>query len=366
VIRDFNRRAAELWGRQPAVGDTDERFCGSFKMFRPDGSYMPHDQCPMAEVLSGKIPEARDAEVVIERPDGSRITALVNIQPLKNDRGDVTGAINCFFDITERLRIEDALRESKDLVALKHAELQIQQQREELTRVSRLAMLGEFSALLAHELSQPLGAIMTNAEAARHHLSREPHDLLEVRTILADIVAADHRATEIIQGLRQLHRKGSVHMQPVDLNAAVRDLLKLLQRDMTKWDVDLDTELARELPAVNGDPVQLQQVLLNLVTNACNAMADAEPKGRKLRVRTAASAEGVCVTVADRGRGIPPESLTRIFDSFYTTRPEGMGLGLTVCRTIIEAHHGRLWAENNSDGGASFHFTLPAVKASGK
>jgi two-component system CheB/CheR fusion protein len=162
VIRDFNRRAAELWGRQPAVGDTDERFCGSFKMFRPDGSYMPHDQCPMAEVLSGKIPEARDAEVVIERPDGSRITALVNIQPLKNDRGNVTGAINCFFDITERLRIEDALRESKALVALKQAELQIQQQRDELTRLSRLAMLGEFSASLAHELNQPLSAIMCN------------------------------------------------------------------------------------------------------------------------------------------------------------------------------------------------------------
>jgi signal transduction histidine kinase len=255
---------------------------------------------------------------------------------------------------------------SVDVTRLKQAELLIHKQRDELRRVSRKAMLGEFSALLAHELNQPLGAILCNAEAARHHLSREPHDLLEVRTILADIVAADRRASEIIQRLRLLFRQGSVQMQPVDLNAVVRDLLKLLQRDMTKWDVDLDTELARELPAVNGDPVQLQQVLLNLVTNACNAMADAEPKGRKLRVRTASSAEGVCVTIADRGRGIPPESLTRIFDSFYTTRPEGMGLGLTVCRTIIEAHHGRLWAENNSDGGASFHFTLPAVKASGK
>ena len=102
VIQEFNRLAAELWGREPALGDTDERFCGSFKLFRPDGSFMPHEQCPMAEVVSGKIPEVRDAEVLIERPDGSRITVIVNIRPLKNQRGEVTGAINCFYDITER------------------------------------------------------------------------------------------------------------------------------------------------------------------------------------------------------------------------------------------------------------------------
>ena len=116
VIQDFNRRAAELWGREPAFGDTDERFCGSFKMFRPDGSFMPHDQCPMAEVVSGKISAVHDAEVVIERPDGSRVTVLVNIRPLKNDRGEVTGAINCFYDITERKQMEGALEESKNLL----------------------------------------------------------------------------------------------------------------------------------------------------------------------------------------------------------------------------------------------------------
>ncbi len=253
---------------------------------------------------------------------------------------------------------------SVDVTRLKQAELQIQQQRDELRSVSRKAMLGEFSALLAHELNQPLGAIMCNAEVAQHHLSRDPANLPEVRKILADILAADRQATEIVRGLRLLYRRGNAHTQTLDLNAVARDLLKLLRRDMAKWNVDLSTELARELPAVNGDPVQLQQVLLNLVTNACHAMADAEPKSRKLFVHTGASPEGVRVTVTDRGRGIPPETLPRIFDSFYTTRTEGMGLGLTVCRTIIEAHHGRLWAENNSDGGASFHFMLPALETS--
>src|SRR6267142_2699659 len=112
VIQEFNRRAVELWGCEPVVGDTDKRFCGSFKLFRPDGRFMPHEQCPMAEVVAGTLAEARDAEVLIERPDGSRITVVVNIRPLKNERGDVMGAINCFYDITARKEIEEALRES--------------------------------------------------------------------------------------------------------------------------------------------------------------------------------------------------------------------------------------------------------------
>jgi signal transduction histidine kinase len=250
---------------------------------------------------------------------------------------------------------------SVDVTRLKQAELLIHQQRDELMRVSRIAMLGEFSALLAHELNQPLAAIMCDAEVAQHHLSGDTPNLREARKILGEIVAADRRATEIIQGLRRLYRQDSVSLKPLDLSALVRDLLRLLRRDIAKWHVGLSTELARELPAVQGDSVQLQQVLLNLVTNACHAMADTEPKSRKLLVRTHASPEGVRVTVADRGPGIPPENLPRIFDSFYTTSPEGMGLGLTACRAIIDAHHGKLWAENNSDGGASFHFLLPAA-----
>jgi signal transduction histidine kinase len=286
---------------------------------------------------------------------------LLNARRLDSASGAPEKILLGIEDITERLLTEDSLRESKALVALKQAEIQIQQQRDELTRVSRLAMLGEFSALLAHELNQPLGAIMCNAEAAQFQLARLPPDLGDVQKTLADIVTADRRATEIMQGLRLLYRRGSVHMQPLDLSALVRDLLKMLQHDLAKWGVDLSTELASELPAVNGDAVQLQQVLLNLITNARNAMADAEPKSRKLFVRTSASPEGVRVTVADHGRGIDPESLPRIFDAFYSTRPEGMGLGLAVCRAFIMAHCGRLWAENNPDGGASFHFMLPAA-----
>jgi two-component system CheB/CheR fusion protein len=307
-----------------------------------------------------------DFEVTHDFDRIGRRTMLLNARRLDSASGASERILLGIEDITERLRIENALRESKALVDLKQAELLIQQQRDELTRISRLAMLGEFSAVLTHELSQPLSAILYNAKSVQHHLSQQTPDLGEAQKILGDIVADNHRANEIIRGLRQLYHRGNVHMRSVDLNVVVGDLLKLLRHDMAKWEVDLRTELASELPAVNGDVVQLQEVLLNLVTNACNAMANAEPESRKLLVRTSASPEGVRVTVADRGYGIPPDSLASIFDLFYTTRPDGVGLGLTVCRVIIDAHHGRLWAENNPDGGASFHFTLPAAEASGK
>jgi two-component system CheB/CheR fusion protein len=359
------------------VDKANEAFYGTFKITPQETEnvliyQLDHGQWDipqlrqLLEEIISRNSSFNDLEVTHDFDRIGRRTMLLNARRLDSAFGVTQKILLGIEDITERLRIEDALRESKALVALKQAELQLQQQRDELTRVSRLAMLGEFAASLAHELNQPLSAIICNAEAAQHELSHHPLALEEVRKILADIVADDRRATEIIRGLRLLYRRGSGHMQPLDVNALVRDLLNLLRFDTAKWNVDLSTELAGELPAVNGDAVQLQQVLLNLVTNACHAMADAEPKDRKLFVRTSASPEGVRVTVADRGRGIPPESLPRIFDSFYSTRAEGMGVGLTVCRAIIEAHYGRLLAENNPDGGASFHFMLPAVEASGK
>src|SRR5450432_2002275 len=142
TIREFNRRAAELWGREPALGDADERFCGSFKLFRPDSSFMPHEQCPMADVVSGKIPEVRDGEVLIERPDGSRVTVLVNIRPLKNQRGEVTGAINCFYDITERKQAEKAL------------------QREKHKAEAANQAKSEFLANMSHEIRTPMNAVL--------------------------------------------------------------------------------------------------------------------------------------------------------------------------------------------------------------
>ncbi len=246
----------------------------------------------------------------------------------------------------------------------RRVEQQVQQQRDQLAYLSRVASLGELSGSLAHELNQPLTAILNNAQAAQRFLARDNADLNELREILGDIVADDRRAGEIIRGLRQLFKRSPAPQEPLDVNGLVRDSLKLAHGQLVSANVDLRTELADELPAINGDRVQLQQLLLNLINNACNAMSGAEDGDRRLAVRTGFSAlEGVRVSVSDRGHGIADDNLPRIFEPFFTTRPEGMGLGLTVCRTIAIAHRGKLWAENNPDQGASFHFILPQSKA---
>jgi signal transduction histidine kinase/integral membrane sensor domain MASE1 len=254
---------------------------------------------------------------------------------------------------------------SRDITRSQQVEQQVQQQRDELAQLSRVAALGELSGSLAHELNQPLTAILTNAQAAQRFLAQGRGDPNDIREILSDIVADDQRAAEIIQRLRQLFKRGQIQRQPMAANELVGDALRLAQSELAGHAIDVRTELADDLPPISGDRVQLQQLLLNLIANACNAMADVAPAGRRLLVRTAAAdGDGVRVTVADSGAGIPPECLPRIFEPFFTTRAEGMGLGLTVCRTIISGHRGQLWAENNLDHGASFHFVVPRSETS--
>jgi signal transduction histidine kinase len=248
----------------------------------------------------------------------------------------------------------------RDVTHLVTVEQEAELQREELVHLSRVAMLGEMSGAIAHELNQPLGAILTNAQTAQRLLARDRPDAKELSEILGDIVSDNHRAVETIRGLRQLFQKAPAQQQTrrIDMNRVVRDVLKLAQSELQIARVDLHTELG-ELPSIDGDRIQLQQLLLNLISNACNAMAGVEG-GRELIVRTKfTDGEGVRVTVADRGGGIPADNLSHLFDPFFTTRAGGMGLGLTVCRTIASAHHGKVWAENNPDRGASFHFVVP-------
>jgi two-component system, LuxR family, sensor kinase FixL len=247
---------------------------------------------------------------------------------------------------------------SQDITQSQQTEQQVQRQRDELAQLSRVAVLGELSGSLAHELNQPLTAILTNASAARRFLAKEPAGLQNVREILDDIVADDRRAAEIIRRLSQLFKRGEMQSQPLGVNELVRDALRLAQRELAG--VDLRMDLTDSLPVIQGDRVQLQQLLANLITNACKAMDETVPAERRLIARTRlVDGEGVWVTVADSGCGIGKENLPRIFDPFFTTSAEGMGLGLTVCRTIARVHRGKLWAENNTDRGASFHLVLP-------
>jgi len=250
---------------------------------------------------------------------------------------------------------------SIDITRRKLAELDVQKQRNELAHLSRVTMLGELSGALAHELNQPLAAILSNAQAAQRFLARENPDLNEVRDILRDIVAEDKRASKVIHRLRLLLRKDEVQYQPLDVNEVVRKVLKLARCDLANRNIAVEISLASQLPAVIGDRVLLQQVLLNLILNGCDAAAHADcAEHRQLHIHTLWNGDLVQISVRDQGRGIALDDMERIFEPFFTTKSHGMGLGLTICRTIINAHNGELWAANNADCGATFYFTIPA------
>lgn len=258
--------------------------------------------------------------------------------------------------------VSQLLGVSTDITERKARELEIEMQRNELAHLSRVTMLSELSGSLAHELSQPLAAILSNAQAALRLLARDAPDLAEVRAILRDIVEDDRRAGEVIQGLRLLIKKGTMRLGSIDLNEVVRAALRLVRSDMLNADVGVNTVLASDLPKVRGDRVQLQQVLLNLLINACEAMSAEPREGRRLSVTSAVCDGGlVKICVTDQGRGIAAEDLERVFKPFVSTKAEGLGLGLAVSRRIVEAHGGRLWAVcNSSGGGACFCFTMSA------
>jgi PAS domain S-box-containing protein len=275
---------------------------------------------------------------------GMRIDVSLTISPIKNERGTIIGASTIARDITAR----------------KKAEVEGLQHREELAHLSRVTMLGELSGSLAHELNQPLTAILSNAQAAQRFLEHDSVDLDELRDILTDIVGQDIRAGEVIHRLRLLLKKGEVDQQPLDVNNTVQEVLKLIHGDLVNHSVTMHTQLAPALPTVKGDRVQLQQVLLNLVMNASDAMNSNSSTDRQMIVCTGLSdGEGVRFSVSDCGSGIAPDEFEQVFEPFFTTKPHGLGLGLSVCRTIISAHGGKLWAANNPKRGVTFHFTVP-------
>ena len=254
---------------------------------------------------------------------------------------------------------------SMDITARKQAELEAARQRHDLAHLARVNALGELSSSLAHELTHPLTAILSNAQAAQRFLARDDADLDEVREILNDIVTEDQRAGEVIHRLRLLLKKGEPqkHCDDVDLNEVVRDVLKLMRNDLIIENVTVDTDLAQNLPRVTGDRVQLQQIVLNLVMNTCEAMADCDSSERQLLIASKSENGTVGVSVTDRGGGISEGKREQVFERFFTTKKEGMGLGLSICRTIIDAHRGKIWATNNAGRGATFHFSLPMVSS---
>ena len=236
------------------------------------------------------------------------------------------------------------------------------EQRRQLTHLSRVAVLGELSGGIAHELNQPLTAILSNAQAAKHFIAdknAEPELLVE---ILQDIILADQRASEVIRRLHALFKRGDTLLQPLDVNELVADVLGIAQGDLVARSVAVVPELAVSLPAVEGDRVELQQVMLNLVMNACEAMSPATaPEERRLEIRTHAEKGEVLISFVDTGPGLAPAQYGKLFEPFYTTKAQGLGLGLSLSHAIVCAHRGRLWATPAKGRGAAFCIALPAI-----
>jgi nitrogen-specific signal transduction histidine kinase len=247
----------------------------------------------------------------------------------------------------------------RDITERRRAELETDAQRRELAHLSRVAMLGELSGALAHELSQPLTAVLSNAQAARRFLDREPLDREQLRGALDDIIRNDRRAGTVIDRLRALLRKEDIARQPVDVNEVAREVIDLAYGELVSRRITVKSAFAPAIPRVLGDRVQLQQVVLNLLLNACDAMNSAHATERYLALSTAAGERFVELVVSDRGPGIPDGQLERVFEPFVTFHEQGLGLGLAISRSIVTAHGGSIRAENNADVGATFRCLLP-------
>jgi len=285
-------------------------------------------------------------EYRIVLPDGSirwfKVLAKAFLEP-SGKPGRMTGVS---LDITER----------------KQTELELQQRRHELAHLSRVNMLGELAGSLAHELNQPLGAILRNAEAGELFLQEPSPDLDEVRAILADIRKDDQRAGAVIDRMRAWMKRREVERCLLNINLLAAEVVTLVRPDAEMRRVQVAVETDPAVQPVHGDRVQLQQVLLNLLLNAMDALDDNPPARRLVTVRARSAGSTVEVTVSDTGHGISEDKLLRVFEPFFTSKPNGLGMGLSISHSIIKAHGGRLWAENNAAGGATFTFTLPVAK----
>ena len=259
----------------------------------------------------------------------------------------------------ELARANDGLR--GEMRERQRAEEALQKAQAELAHITRVMTLGELMASIAHEVNQPLAAVVTNAQACLRWLALETPRLDEARAAVERIVRDSNRTSEVIQRIRALVKKTEPQMVALDINDVIREAISLEQREMLSQRVSLRTELASALPPVPGDRVQLQQVVINLVMNAVEAMAPVTDRPRDMVIRSQQDdANEVLVAVRDSGMGIDSENAERLFNAFFTTKPSGMGMGLSISRSIIAAHGGRLWASPNADHGATFQFTLPS------
>ena len=278
------------------------------------------------------------------RKDGSEFPVEIELNPIDTEEG--TMVLSAVVDISARKRLEERVHAINSM----------------LTHINRVATAGELSSSIAHEINQPLAAMVVQANAGLRWLTKETPDIDEARAAFRAIASAGHRVADVVESIRAMYKKSNQEKVPVDLDDLTKNVLGLMRVELEKKGIVIQTELTKSLPLVMGHGSQLQQVILNLVGNAAEAMESVSNRPRVLLVRTAThDPDGVLVSIEDSGTGVDPANIDRIFDAFFTTKSEGMGMGLAICRSIIEAHDGRLWASSGVDHGSVFNILLPAI-----
>ena len=335
-----NAHIKELFGYE-----RDELIGQSIEILVPEEFPTSH---PAPRSKFTAAPEARTMgagrELLARRKDRTEFPIEIGLNPIQTPRG--------------RLVLATVV----DISARKVAEEEARRRREQISLLSRASLLGEMTASLAHELNQPLTAIVSNANAGMRFIDKGAADSKTLREILVDVVEAGRRAHDIVQNVRNAIKKGSVIRGRMSLNEVVTTVTHMVHPDATVRSCQVETSLTTDLPAIEGDPVQIQQVLINLVNNAFDAMHDTALNRRKVQIATGLDGDGMIrVRVRDYGAGIAPEIREHLFEQFFTTKEDGLGMGLAIVRSIIEAHGGKIEAENVDGGGACFYFTLPTT-----
>lgn len=336
VILYWNKGAETLygWSAKEAVGRTNQAL------------WRANFLTPYKDIMAGLLETDRwEGEIVDSRRDGSKVTVMSRWALKRDEQG--------------RPRV--ILVTNTDIEATKQAQENMAKAQAELAHVSRVSTLGELTASIAHEVNQPLAAIVTSGEAALRWLDRDEPKIDGVKRAVDRMIGDGRRASEVVRRLRALSKKDDLQKAPVSLNEVIDDAVLLVRREVFNHRVSLKLEQAENLPVVLGNRVQLQQVIINLMMNAIQAMAQCSDKGRELCVRSRLDGDRVLIEVHDTGPGFAADSEGQLFTAFFTTKPDGMGMGLSISRSIVEAHGGRVWASRNAEGGATFHLALPEL-----
>jgi PAS domain S-box-containing protein len=346
IISDWNKQAEEIfgWTRSEALGRRMS------ETIIPVQHRLSHERGLQRFFKTGEGPVLNiRIEITALRRDGGEFPVELTITPLKS--GDSWNFSSFVRDISERRRAAEKLRES---------EINLRNTQAELAHVNRVMTMGELTASIAHEVNQPLAAIVASGDSCSAWLTNDPPNLDKARAAASRMIQAATQASEIVQHVRALFKKTTSMTAPVDMNTVIEDTISLVQHETERNKIFLGSELDPGVPSVSGDRVQLQQVILNLAMNGIEAISGLDTEPKRLMIRSALSnRRELLVSVEDTGLGIEAQHADRLFAPFFTTKPKGIGMGLPICRSIIEAHGGRLWADKNEPRGAAFHFTLP-------